>query len=80
MMRRPVYCDTLSQSLNPLAMHGMVTTPNHLATQAGLDILRRGGNAVDAAIASAVTLAVVYPPMCTPGGYNFGLIYDARAG
>lgn len=80
MMRRPVYCDTLSQSLNPMAMRGMVTTPNHLATQAGLDILRRGGNAVDAAIAAAVTLAVVYPQMCTPGGDNFWLIYDARAG
>ena len=80
MLTRPLYCATVSQSLNPMAMRGMVTSPNHLATQAGVDILRRGGNAVDAAIAAAVTLAVVYPHMCTPGGDNFWLIYDAPAG
>ena len=74
------YCATPSMSANPLAVNGMVTSPHHLATQAGLDILRRGGNAVDAAVAVAVTLAVVYPQMCTPGGDNFWLIYDAGAG
>ncbi|HJD97763.1 gamma-glutamyltransferase [Mailhella massiliensis] len=74
------YCATVSQSTNPIATHGMVTSPNHLATQAGLDILRRGGNAVDAAIAAAVSLAVVYPHMCTPGGDNFWLIYNAKTG
>ena len=74
------YCATISQSTNPLATHGMVTSPHHLATQAGLDILRRGGNAVDAAIATAVTLTVVYPQMCTPGGDNFWLIYNAGTG
>lgn len=79
-MESPSYCDTISQSTNPLATRGMVTSPNHLATQAGLDILRRGGNAVDAAIATAVTLAVVYPQMCTPGGDNFWLIYNAKTG
>ncbi len=79
-MKKPIYCDTVSQSTNPLAMNGMVTSPNHLATQAGLDILRRGGNAVDAAIATAATLAVVYPQMCTPGGDNFWLIYNAENG
>ena len=77
-METPTYCATVSQSTNPLATHGMVTSPNYLATQAGLDILRRGGNAVDAAIATAVTLAVVYPQMCTPGGDNFWLIYNAK--
>ena len=79
-MESPSYCATVSQSNNPLATNGMVTSPNHLATQAGLDILRRGGNAVDAAIATAVTLAVVYPQMCTPGGDNFWLIYNAGTG
>ncbi|MCQ2445001.1 MAG: gamma-glutamyltransferase [Mailhella sp.] len=76
----PKYCATVSQSTNPLAVHGMVTSPNYMATQAGLDILRKGGNAVDAAIAAAATLAVVYPQMCTPGGDNFWLIYNAKTG
>ena len=44
---------TPSQITNPLATHGIVTSPNYLATQAGLDVLRRGGTAVDAAIATA---------------------------
>lgn len=56
----------------------MVTSPNYLATQAGIDILRKGGNAVDAAIAVASTLAVVYPQMNTIGGDNFWLIYNAK--
>ena len=42
------YCATTSLGTNPLALNGMVTTPHHLATQAGLSILRKGGNAVDA--------------------------------
>lgn len=68
---------TPSQAMNPMAMNGMVTSPNYYATQAGLDVLRRGGTAVDAAIATAATLAVVYPQMCTLGGDNFWLIYSA---
>ena len=79
-MEKTSYCATVSQSVNPLATRGMVTSPNYLATQAGLDVLRRGGNAVDAAIATAITLAVVYPQMCTPGGDNFWLIYNAKTG
>lgn len=71
---------TVSQKANPLATHGVVTSPNYLATQAGLDVLRRGGNAVDAAIATAATLTVVYPQMCTLGGDNFWLIYNAKTG
>lgn len=70
---------THSQKMNPLAMHGMVTSPNYLASQAGLDILRHGGTAVDAAVATAATLAVVYPHMCTLGGDNFWLIYNAKS-
>ena len=52
------YCATPSIGTNPLAMNGMVTSPHHLATQAGLAILRKGGNAIDAAIATAAVLAV----------------------
>ncbi|MCX8713022.1 gamma-glutamyltransferase [Gilliamella sp. B3464] len=56
----------------------MVTSPNYLATQAGIDVLRKGGNAVDATIAVSSTLAVVYPQMNTIGGDNFWLIYNAK--
>ncbi|MGL4619234.1 gamma-glutamyltransferase [Chroococcidiopsis sp.] len=58
--------------------NGIVTTPHYLASQAGLEILQQGGNAVDAAIAAAATLTVVYPHMNSLGGDNFWLIYNAK--
>src|ERR1700744_3866161 len=57
-----------------LAMNGMVTSPHYLASQSGLRILRQGGNAVEAAIATAATVAVVYPQANSIGGDNFWLI------
>lgn len=56
------------------AGHGLVTAPHRLASEAGADILRRGGNAIEAAIATAATLAVVYPHMNSIGGDGFWLI------
>src|SRR3954468_5988445 len=50
---------------------GMVTAPHHLAAQAGLAVLRDGGNAVEAAVAAAATIAVVYPHMNAIGGDGF---------
>src|SRR3989304_4007475 len=63
-----------------MALRGMMATPHALATQSGLRILRQGGNAVEAAIAAAATIAVVYPHMNSPGGDNVWLIYNAGTG
>ena len=63
----------------PLARgrHGAVVAPHHLATAAGLAILRAGGHAVDAAIATNAALAVVMPNACGIGGDAFWLVWDA---
>ncbi len=58
----------------PRARRGMVTSPHHLASEAGLRILREGGNAIEAAIAMAAALPVVYPHMTSIGGDGFWLI------
>jgi len=55
---------------------GIVTSPHGIASAAGLEILREGGSAVDAAIAVAATLAVVYPHMNSIGGDGFWLIAE----
>jgi oxamate amidohydrolase len=56
---------------------GMVVAPHHLASEAGLRVLREGGNAIEAMIAAAAAIAVVYPHMNSLGGDNFWLISDA---
>ena len=72
--------ESLSQQSRPVTMapHGLVASPHYLASQAGVDILKKGGSAVDAAIATNAVLNVVYPHMCGIGGDAFWLIYDAE--
>jgi gamma-glutamyltranspeptidase/glutathione hydrolase len=56
----------------------MVASPHHLASRAGLEVLRRGGSAVDACIAMNATLAVVYPHMAGLGGDLFAQVWDPK--
>ena len=68
-----VCCWTVhAASIAPAAAeNGMVVTAQHLATQVGVDVLKKGGNAVDAAVAVGYALAVVYPAAGNLGGGGF---------
>lgn len=64
----------------PVGKRGMVVSSQPLATQAGLEILKRGGNAADATVAMAAVLNVVEPMSTGVGGDAFVLIYAAKTG
>lgn len=64
--------DALAASQAPVAAErGMVVTAQHLATKVGVDVLKKGGNAIDAAVAVGYALAVVYPAAGNLGGGGF---------
>jgi gamma-glutamyltranspeptidase/glutathione hydrolase len=71
---RPVF-DPEARFHPVYAAHGMVVSESAYATRAGLEVLREGGNAVDAAVTAGFTLAVTYPRAGSLGGGGFMLIY-----
>lgn len=62
-----------------VAARGMAVAPHHLASQSALAVLREGGSAIEAMVAAAAAIAVVYPHMNGLGGDGFWLIVPPRA-
>ena len=62
-----------------LAQNGMVATSHPLVTQIGIDILKSGGNAIDAAIAANAALGLMEPTGCGIGGDLFAIVWDAKS-
>ena len=63
----------------PILAENIVSTSQPLACQAGLSMLRKGGNAIDAAIATAITLTVVEPVNNGIGSDAFALVWDGKS-
>jgi gamma-glutamyltranspeptidase / glutathione hydrolase len=61
-----------------MASHGMVAASHPLAAQIGLDVLKNGGNAIDAAIAANAALGLMEPMSCGIGGDLYAIVWDAK--
>src|ERR1051325_9158952 len=80
-LHMPVYSQDRSQARSMvISDRGIVATSQTLASQAGAQVLARGGSAMDAAIAANATLGVVEPESCGLGGDLFAIYWDAKTG
>lgn len=75
---RPVPLPGQAGRSETLATQGMVATSHPLAAQIGLDVLKRGSNAVDAAIATSAAMGLMEPTSCGMGGDLFAIVWDAK--
>ena len=66
----------LPSAVTRTAVSGMVSTVDHVATGVGVDLLRKGGSAADAAVGANAVLAVTSPHMCGPGGDLWALVHE----
>src|SRR5690625_3768769 len=64
----------------PVFARNVVSTSHPLAAQAGLQMLLKGGNAIDAAIAGAAAITIVEPVSCGLGGDAFAIVWDGKIG
>src|SRR3569623_1529979 len=76
--RKPYFPPLLDTVHAIPAEHGMVVAQEKISAQVGADILRRGGNAVDAAVATGFVMAVTYPRAGNIGGGGFMVIHSAE--
>src|SRR5258708_21609415 len=77
--RRGFYTPPSADAIHAVvAEHGMVVAQEKTAARIGADVLRRGGNAVDAAVATGFAMAVSYPPAGNIGGGGFMIIHSAQ--
>ncbi len=76
---RRVYTPPAADTVHAVAAeHGMVVAQEKIAARIGADVLRRGGNAVDAAVATGFAMAVTYPRAGNIGGGGFMMIHSAE--